>query len=371
MLISLFILTNAIEAQNFDEGFREFQFIDSSKQKSIYLNLESHIFFKNNEYFSRYVDGYTLPGAYILPKLNYYPTQNSRIDLGYNLLTYFGTNTITQHSPYISFNWNIYKDIHFTLGSFSGGFNHKLIEPIFSREYAYTNNISNGARLYIDNKRYFADIWIDWEQFIFPKDTIQEVITGAIDVDFNLLNSPSSKVAISYQAIFYHQGGQINHSTQNLVNTQNHALGTNISFFPELDFINSIYLSAYYSIFNDNAGYNQFNYDKGHGTYILGGINTNIFNLNLAYWNSDSYVSIKGEQLFVNKPSLLKPNTNQKEIVNLRFALVKDISKDIRFEARFENYYILVDKSFEFCFGVGVLINQKFFLSRLSNNKPS
>jgi hypothetical protein len=353
------------KSQYFDESFRSFPNIDSSSNKTISFNFESLIFFKNNEYFSRYSEGYTLPGAYLLPKFIYYPGRNTTIEVGYNYLHYFGANKIQYHSPFISFTWKIIGDTYFTLGSFNSGFNHKLIEPVYSREYSYTKNTSNGARLLINKKHIFADVWLDWEQFIFANDTSQEIITGAIDIDFNFLQNDFIKFALSYQSIMHHRGGQVNASNDKVINMQNHAIGLSSNFFPKHKFIKGIYAAAYYTLAIDKKHYNQFHYTNGNGFFINTGINTNILNFNLSYWQSDSYFTAKGENLFINKPSILDPTNNSKQMLNSKISFYKNIQDDIRIEARFENYYILEEKQFEFSYGVSVLINPSFFMLKL------
>ena len=57
--------------------------------RELILNIEAVSFFNNYEYSNRYVNGYTLPGYFINPKIALALSKNTTINLGINYLNYF------------------------------------------------------------------------------------------------------------------------------------------------------------------------------------------------------------------------------------------------------------------------------------------
>ena len=54
--------------------------IDSLKMKDLRLDMDNLFFFKNNEFGSSAMKAYTLPGAWINPKLSYVPLSNIKFE---------------------------------------------------------------------------------------------------------------------------------------------------------------------------------------------------------------------------------------------------------------------------------------------------
>ena len=64
------------------------------------LSLHAFTFFKDNEYFNKIVDGYTLYGTQLNPQLVYYPTKDLRIEAGVFLWKDFGNPVLsTPNAP--------------------------------------------------------------------------------------------------------------------------------------------------------------------------------------------------------------------------------------------------------------------------------
>ena len=69
------------------------------------LSLNSFTFFKDNEYFNKIVDGYTLYGTQLNPQLVYYPVQNLRLEGGVFLWKDFGNPQLQQVRPTFRATW--------------------------------------------------------------------------------------------------------------------------------------------------------------------------------------------------------------------------------------------------------------------------
>ena len=64
--------------------------IDSLKTKELRLDFDNLFFFKNNEFGNSVMKGYTLPGAWVNPKLSYIPLPNIKFEAGAYMLWYSG-----------------------------------------------------------------------------------------------------------------------------------------------------------------------------------------------------------------------------------------------------------------------------------------
>jgi hypothetical protein len=95
------------------------------------LALNSFTFFKNNEYFNKIVDGYTLFGSQLNPQLVYYPTEDLRLEAGVFLWKDFGNPLLQQVRPTYRATWTTNRH-QFVLGNIRPHLNHGYIEPLLT-----------------------------------------------------------------------------------------------------------------------------------------------------------------------------------------------------------------------------------------------
>lgn len=348
------------KAQNYDENLCFNQFSDTSFTEKLSVKFKSISFFKNNEYFGDYVKGYTLPGAFVTPTLQYNSTKNTWFNIGLNALKYAGEKDFKQLNPVFSFNWEFAEKMKLTLGTFHAGFNHQLIEPIYSQEISYTNNISNGVQLLFDKQRFFADVWVDWEHFIDFGDTLQEKITGAAQLSYHFLNNETNLLSIDFQTLMHHRGGQINISDEPVQTIENDAFGIKYTYKNIAGLLKQIYFASYFTTYFNRSSVDEI-YNQGQGLYIYSGIKTNQFSLMLSYWNSNKYLSSKGEAFYHNasmSPGVIVPIS--KQLINARIAYHKKITTGLHFETRLGLFYGVDNKSFNYNYGITLLFDKSF-----------
>ncbi len=98
----------------FDESFSQLPnkaFIDrdslySVEQKTLSFSLRSMGFTKNNEYFNRIADGYTIFGAQLNPYLKYSISEIFALDVGFYAQQDFGNQGLKFFEPTITFRAN-------------------------------------------------------------------------------------------------------------------------------------------------------------------------------------------------------------------------------------------------------------------------
>ena len=64
--------------------------LDSLRTNALNLDIDNLFFFKNNECNGSVMKGYTLPGAWINPKISYQPLPSLKVEGGVHMLIYDG-----------------------------------------------------------------------------------------------------------------------------------------------------------------------------------------------------------------------------------------------------------------------------------------
>ena len=203
--------------------------LDSSNVRSLRVELESISFFRDNEFSSRLADGYSLPGLWVQPKLTFMPLRQIKLELGLQALIFNGAN---RYPNYVYHDISVWKGNQYTkgahllpwfraqadfrrlsvvLGNIYGGQNHGLIEPLFNPETNLSQDPEMGLQLLWDLPRLHADVWLNWQSYIFREDTHQEAFT--VGTTWRVLfNAPESRLHwfLPVQLVCQHRGGEQN-----------------------------------------------------------------------------------------------------------------------------------------------------------------
>lgn len=363
----LFVLISlAGFSQDFNEVFITERKINPQDSNKLFFRIENTNFFKNNEYFGLLEEGYTCLGTLLKSKLVYYPSPNSKLEAGVHLLKYFGKDTYTQIYPIFSFQVNICKGLDILLGSLYSGYNHKLIEPLYRPEKHFEKNYENGIQIMTNLKRFKSDLWMDWERFIFAGDPYKEEFSVGTSNELYITDPESKfKLSIPFQGIVSHKGGQINSDTLNMQSLANLAGGLSIEQKINTTYFNSFGINGYMAFYNDISPAKKQAYNNGYGFYTDAWVNTKFINLFAGYWQGSHFIAPRGEQLYQsvsNKDSTIVP-LNQMLFVKVGFK--KEVYKDVSFELRFEGYYEMKDKNFDYSYGLHIIFNRNFFMKKI------
>ncbi|OFZ02338.1 MAG: hypothetical protein A2491_09760 [Bacteroidetes bacterium RIFOXYC12_FULL_35_7] len=358
-------------AQDFNEMFRTSSEIQAEDSNKVFFRIENANFFKNNEYFGVLEDGYTTLGSLLKPSFVYYPSSKSKLQAGVHLLKYFGTEKISQVYPVFSFQVNVVKGLDVLLGSLYSGYNHGLIEPLYKPERHFENNWENGVQILTRYARIKSDIWLNWEKFILPGDPFKEEFTVGTNTQIFLNDTASDFVfSIPVQGIFTHKGGQIDAAKDEPLESLTNLAG-GISFLHKIksDFINSWGVNGMYVASNDISHTKLQPYISGYGIFSEAWINTKYVNLFAAYWDGNYFIAPRGEPLYssvsVKDKGIFVPHN---QLLTGKIGLKKKVHKDITIEVRFEGYYELYDKNFDYSYGIHITFNRNFFLKKINLN---
>jgi hypothetical protein len=339
-----------------------FQFIDSTKSKQFTVQFESFSFLKNNEYFLKVADGYTLFGNQFSPKLIYQPAPHVRIEAGVYAWKDFGNNAFTAIQPIFSV--KIQKDSsQFIFGNLEGHLNHRLIEPMLNFERVILNRQENGIQYTRRKSSTFFDSWIDWQRMIYKGSDFKEEFFAGFSWNKKLINRPKFSLAIPWQMTFQHRGGQTTKDTGQVITNINTAIGIEAQWFTN-GLIKKVILQNYWVGYRQNANFHPY-FPNGSAIYLNLTAESKWLNLMISYWKSSGYLSETGGDLYQSVGRTFRNgNVVEKERNLLIFRLMKDwrIIENLFLTVRFEPYFDLNNHEFEHSEGVFLTYRQNFRL---------
>ena len=293
--------------------------IDSASYGELRLNFDALCFFRDNEYKGYLSKGYTLPGYRLQPTVSYQPLKNLRVEVGVSMLHYWGANKYpnlnysdiatwkgdqTQTGfhllPFFNVQLAVSRNFNLILGNIYGGANHRLIEPLYNQENALSADPEMGVQMQWQTKPLDFDVWVNWESFIFDKDTHQEAFTFGLSTRFKA-NRPERRTHVYFplQVVMQHRGGEINpDAEQRQVKTwMNAAAGVGVTIHTDNSILTRLNAEA------DVAYYRQMTgallpFDNGKGLYLKAEADIWRFCLRGAYWDSSKFISIFGNPLY-------------------------------------------------------------------------
>lgn len=339
----------------------------TNEESNLYFRFEGHNFFKNNEYFGDLIEGYTLMGYSVQPSLQYYVSPKLRIKAGVHLLKYNGISDFTEVIPVYSAHLKLAKNFDMIMGSLKGDVQHKLIEPIFNPENQYTRPVESGLQFILENNRFYGDVWIDWDQFIFSGDTIPEQFTFGISSAYTLVKSKNGfKVDIPFQFVARHIGGQISNYSEELQTQVNIVSGLNVEKELGDGFIHKIALSAYCVLYKDLTESAGYDFTSGNAIYPVVNVDYKYGEFMLGYWSADNFMSPQGSSLFHSVSSRDEAYyIKDRQLLNAKISYVKNIAKQVKFSAMFESYYDIDAGAFEYSYGLNLVVTPNFFIKNI------
>ncbi len=367
LLFSLSLLSFGMKAQLNNTSLETFQHIDSTKSKQLSFQFESFSYIKNNEYFLKVADGYTLFGNIFAPKIIFQPAPNVQIEGGVFARKDFGNTVFTSIQPI--FTVKIQKDSsQFLFGNLEGHLNHHLIEPLLNFERVILNRQETGLQYTKHKKNTFFDGWIDWQKMIYSGSDFKEEIFAGLSWNKKIISKTNFYLSIPYQLTFQHRGGQTTRDTGQVVTNINTAVGIEAEWKTK-GFFQKIRVQNYFVGYRQNSNYHLF-FPDGSGVYLNLTAETKVMNLMLSYWNSTGYQSDAGGDLY---QSVGRTYNYGKVIEKYRNILIIRAMKDwkiidnLYLTFRFEPYFDFNNKGFEHSESLFLSYRQRFGVGKVRN----
>ena len=282
------------------------------------FRVNGYLFFWDNEYFGRRIEGYTLPGFHLTPKLIWSNGKHLTLEGGVSWLHYWGahsypntmsygvlpdysdTSTWMHVVPWLQAKLQIAKGLELTLGSINPSENHLLPQPLRNIEREIAADPECGLMLDAWNDWGKANLWIDWREFIWNQSPRQERFTMGLSGKI-FLDLPTTDFSISLPAHFIaqHVGGQVLAQTTPIQNNFNAATGLGITNnYPVFNCYFDLSCRVMWYHQHGNAG---VPFSQGWGIYPELQMEFNESWLLLAsYWHGKDFVPLLGSWHFSN-----------------------------------------------------------------------
>ncbi len=272
---------------------------DSIANNTLFFRIENLNFVKNNEYFNHIADGYTLLGSQLHPKLTFYPYSKAKLELGVFALKYAGLVGYHKVLPTFSFSYTN-KNSVFVMGTLDSQDKHHVIDPLLGFESVLDErSIENGLQYQYSNSKIGFDAWLNWEKFIFKKDTHNEEFVMGLSFEYDILRKKDWTIKLPIQNLFYHRGGQINTNEidDRTVFTMRHtALGLKLG--KQFNEDKKLKAESYFIQHQSNREPEEFVFETGFAWYTHIDFFYKSFSFGLGHWYGDRFVSPKGDAMF-------------------------------------------------------------------------
>ena len=383
-----------------NQAFQKNPEVNPVYAKELRLGVRTLGFFKNNEYFNKIADGYTLFGYHFMPSLQYYPSEKVKVEAGFLFWKDFGSFKINRFQP--TFTLTYTSGSHTLLfGTLNGNANFNYIEPLWDFERQLLVPLQNGVQYVYKKPRFDFQGFIDWQVMQYPFDTRQEEVGGGFVSNITIYQKfedvipedprfqlPKPKIYqmhlnLPLQFTGFHQGGQIDVNNKPLTTIFNGAAGLEYRYdlFPwsnwsaeQKQFLHSLYTKNYFVGYDDYSFEHQLPFQSGSGIYLNAGANTRFGELMVSYWRGNGYISEFGGKLYQSASTTVKnPNfiEKERELLIIRHMSTFHLTEGVTLTNRFEPFFDLNKGTFEFSTGFYVHFDTDFFLGKPKLENPN
>ena len=335
---------------------------DSTASDKLSLNITSLSFFRNTEYFNNFIDGYTLPGFWIEPRLQF-ESGTAKLSAGINMLKLGGKQGFKKVYPVFSAQQEVLNGFTVLVGTLNGREKHKLPQPLYRYDNIYDGSPEYGLQLLFDYAHLKGDVWINWEQFIEQGDTIQERFTQGMNWDIILIENNKVKLNIPIVSMFMHRGGQINVEESFIQTLWNTGTGVSSKFKTSSKLLKYIELSVMGFRYADLSPTKREAYKSGNAIMPQAAIGLGNWRIEAGSWFSSHFLTPRGVGLFssgsIKTPVFTKP---YRSIVYSSANYECTLKNGLTTKAGAEMYYDLDSHKLDYCYGVSLLFDRNFFL---------
>lgn len=176
-------------------------------------SLDATTYFHNAEFNTPYATGYTYPGFYVAPTLNYSIADSATIQGGILFNCIAGTQGIYQWSPLFQISYRPLSWLQLAMGTFTSTLTHYLPEPLISQEQWFSHPVENGIRIQTNTSFWHSHTWLDWEHYLIPWTNDQEIFTFGTLHSLHLLHAATDTLSINALLMARHHGGELTNTT--------------------------------------------------------------------------------------------------------------------------------------------------------------
>lgn len=364
-------LSGAALAQLNNESFYLRYPLQPADSGKLSLHTYAMAFSRNNEYFGRFADGYTLFGYEAMPWLSYQPDSRVRIWAGLYARDDFGNQYYSTVQPVFRIQARL-DSLQLIFGTLQGSLDHQLIEPLYDFERVMHDRLEEGMQVLWEKERLWLDVWVDWERMIYNGSPFQEVVSGGFSARADLVEKEKTKLVLPLQMVAIHEGGQIDEDPRPLITRVNLAGGQELHREVGAGFLHRYSLQTYVVGFFDASNELRQPYKQGWGFYLNAAAYTKLGGFMLSYWQGHDYVPIKGAPLFssysltYDNPGAMSPD---RRWLMLRLLNEIPLGRHLTLSLRAEPFYDFGEKRFDFSHGTFLNYRSDFLLWNKNKKK--
>ncbi len=252
-------------------------------------------YFKNNEYPTGIVDGYTLLGNKLETQIIFRPNAKYSFVFGAIYNKFFWTDS-TFFQPLMRIQGN-FGNFRVIMGNIYPAANHQHLTQIYDFEKIMTHPAEHGIQLLYSDNRWRLETWLDWWRFIFYGSKHPENFNVGGNYSLMLLKTSHHKLTLNYQTVFAHTGGEIDSSDAYTLTINNQAAGATYSYKTHKFGLAS---SVYYLVYGDLTKTETYPYQSGNAWLAEIKLQYDNFTLYGGYWSAYHYIAPNGEMYFTN-----------------------------------------------------------------------
>lgn len=360
-----------VKAQHHSAYAEVYDAIDTSRMEGdIMLRIVDQNFFKNDEYFSDYIEGYTLVGYRLQPSVTYYMFNNVCIEAGVQILQYGGTDRLDKVYPMVNAKWQINRTWQMVMGMIDGHMSHNLHESMWEPERQLTDKPETGVQMKVRRPHLDGEVWMNWQQFIKRGDTIPEKFTVGISADIKPGDGKSGwKMEIPVRLLVSHVGGQISDFSERMQSLANGSASLIIGYGWGEGSINRLYFDLHGQFFHAMVDGGVRPFSDGGAIHPQIGVKTRLFDANVGFWHAKNYFSLYGNPTFM---SLSNYNSDvyskNRNMLTMEANFNYGIGKNLRLSIGGKGYYDTDASQMDYSYHVDFVVSPRWKIGNVGRN---
>ncbi|MCE1198281.1 MAG: hypothetical protein LWW85_04875 [Marinilabiliales bacterium] len=295
-------------------------------------------FFRNYEFKKETVDGYTLTGAWIQPRLVYYPSADLRLELGAQVKTFNGRDEYKTY-PWFTAIYQPTRSIQFRMGNLDMKRNHGLLDAVLNTEHPISDRPESGIEAMLNTDKVKSDLWIDWQKMIFPGDPYKERFAFGTTFEFKLADTRWMHLTLPMSFNGMHEGGEIDKAAGPAYTHLAVTEGLKFSRESRNELINNFLAEIFLLQCHYPKIESIFPKARGNALYVRAGFTSLLGNLLAGYWKGNRFYTPLGMPLYQNFVPGSAYQTLSKDLWTLSYFYSKTLGKASRFGFAFEMFY--------------------------------
>lgn len=366
LLSAIFFFGLQLRAQESFAFEKTYHLIDTTlSEGTLDLAVVNKNFFRNDEYFGEYIEGYTLPGYAIRPTLLYKVARNVSLEAGAELLQYGGTDKFDRVVPYLVAQWQVSRKVRLSMGCIEGAGRAQLSEAIYDNEHQLNMLPETGAQVDIDGKKLDFALWINWQQFIKRYDTIPEKFMAGVSLDYRHAKANSEwSFHVPFRLTISHIGGQISDYPERMQSLANGSLSLRvIRNFPN-SFVRSLTFDIEGLFFHTMAGSDVRPFADGGGFYPKFRLDAKILTATIGYYMAKNFYALHGNTLYMSLSNYKSYYQSKRHMLTIEGHLNHAICDDVRFTLGAKGYYDTDASAVEYWYGFSLVVTPQWHILR-------